>query len=42
MLQVFIYGERNDMSIILLQQILSGKLLLVVIVWAKKVILALV
>ena len=42
MLQVFIYGERNDMSITLLQQILSDKLLLVVIVWAKKVILALV
>ena len=42
MLQVFIYGERNDMSITLLQQILSNKLLLVVIVWAKKVILALV
>ena len=40
-LVIYIY-MRNDMSTIFLQQILSGKLLLVVIVGTKKIILALV
>ena len=35
-------NKRNDMSTIFLQQILNGKLLLVVIVGKKKVILTLV
>ena len=34
--ELIVYTERNDMSTTFLQQILSGKLLLVVIVGVKK------